>query len=116
MQTGTPKMLSCCKHGGSRVKLSLWPFCGRIGPYHSMSKLKILPVETLIQCEAGRAKTMQRQSPYSPRTPKWPPSDKGEFQDLLTQSGQVLKAKTLNRCLILPVGLGGPTLMKKTMK
>ena len=32
MQTGTPKML-CCKHGGSRVKLSLWPFCGRIpGP------------------------------------------------------------------------------------
>ena len=23
----------CCKHGGSRVKLSLWPFCGRIpGP------------------------------------------------------------------------------------
>ena len=51
----------------------------RIGPYHSMSKLKILPVETLIQCEAGRAKTMQRQSPYSPRTPKWPPSDKGEF-------------------------------------
>ena len=33
MQTaGTPKMLSC-KHGGSRVKLSLWPFCGRIpGP------------------------------------------------------------------------------------
>ena len=32
MQIGTPKML-CCKHGGSRVKLSLWPFCGRIpGP------------------------------------------------------------------------------------
>ena len=29
MQTGTPKML-CCKHGGSRVKKSLWPFCGRI--------------------------------------------------------------------------------------
>ena len=28
----TPKMLRC-KHGGSRVKLSLWPFCGRIpGP------------------------------------------------------------------------------------
>ena len=50
-----------------------------IGPYHSMSKQKILPVEPLIQCEAGRAKTMQRQSLYSPRTPKWPPSDKGEF-------------------------------------
>ena len=32
VQTGTPKML-CCKHGGSRVKLSLWPFCARIpGP------------------------------------------------------------------------------------
>ena len=44
-----------------------------------MSKPKILPVEPLIQCEAGRAKTMQRQSLYSPRTPKWPPSDKGEF-------------------------------------
>ena len=30
--TGTPKML-CCKHGNSRVKVSLWPFCGRIpGP------------------------------------------------------------------------------------
>ena len=28
MQTGWPKML-CCKHGDSRVKLSLWPFCGR---------------------------------------------------------------------------------------
>ena len=39
-----------------------------------------------------------------------------EFQDLLTQSGQVLKAKTFNRCGILLVGLGGPTLMKKTMK
>ena len=36
-----------------------------------MSKQKILPVEPLIQCEAGRAKTMQRQSLYSPRTPKW---------------------------------------------
>ena len=35
-----------------------------------------------------------------------------EFQDLLTQSGQVLKAKTFNRCVILLVGLGGPTLMK----
>ena len=28
-----------------------------IDPYHSMSKQKILPVEPLIQCEAGRAKT-----------------------------------------------------------
>ena len=36
MQTGTPKMLSY-KHGGSRVKLSLWPFCGRIpGPTDSI--------------------------------------------------------------------------------
>ena len=52
---------------------------GLIDPYHSMSKQKILPVEPLIQCEAGRAKTMQRQSLYSPRTPKWPPSDKGEL-------------------------------------
>ena len=50
-----------------------------IGPYLSMSKQNILPVEPLIQCEAGRAKTMQRQSLYSPRTPKWPPSDKGEL-------------------------------------
>ena len=48
-----------------------------------MSKPKILPVEPLIQCEAGRAKTMQRQSLYSPRTPKWPPSDKGEFRLIL---------------------------------
>ena len=39
-----------------------------------------------------------------------------EFQDLLTQSGQVLKAKTFDGCGILLVGLGGPTLMKKTMK
>ena len=53
--------------------------CSGIGPYHSMSKQKILPIEPLIQCEAGRAKTMQRQSLYSPRTPKWPPSDKGEL-------------------------------------
>ena len=53
-------------------------FCS-IDPYHSMSKQKILPIEPLIQCEAGRAKTMQRQSLYSPQTPKWPPSDKGEF-------------------------------------
>ena len=54
----------------------------RIDPYHSMSKQKIFPVEPLIQCEAGRAKTMQRQSLYSPRTPKWPPSDKGELHKL----------------------------------
>ena len=46
-----------------------------IDPYHSLSKQKILPVEPLIQCEAGRAK----QSLYSPRTPKWPPRDKGEL-------------------------------------
>ena len=32
MRIRTPKRL-CYKHGGSRVKLSLWPFCGRIpGP------------------------------------------------------------------------------------
>ena len=32
VKTGTPKML-CCKAGSSRVKLSLWPFCGQIpGP------------------------------------------------------------------------------------
>ena len=54
---------------------------GAIDPYHSMSKQKILPVEPLIQCEAGRAKTMQRQSLYSPRTPKWPLSDKGELEE-----------------------------------
>ena len=39
-----------------------------------------------------------------------------ESQDLLTQYGQVLKAKTFNGCVILLVGLDGPTLMKKTMK
>ena len=39
-----------------------------------------------------------------------------EFQHLLTQSGQVFKAKTFNRFVILLVGLGGTTLMKKTMK
>ena len=64
-------MVSCrlgrAKYGGSRVKLSLWPFCGRIPG----------PTDTI-----------------------W----------------QVLKAKTFNRCVILLVGLGGPTLMKKTMK
>ena len=39
-----------------------------------------------------------------------------EFQDLPIQFGQVLKAKNFNRCAILLVGRGGPTLMKKTMK
>ena len=39
-----------------------------------------------------------------------------EFQDLPIQFGQVLKAKNFNRCGILLVGLGGPTLMNKTMK
>ena len=48
-----------------------------------MSKQKVLPVEPLIQCEAGRAKTMQRQSLYSPRTPKWPPRDKGEWSQVI---------------------------------
>ena len=52
----------CCKHGGWRVKLSLWPFCGRIPA----------PIHTI---------------------------------------GQVLKAKIFNRCGILPVGLGDPTLI-----
>ena len=39
-----------------------------------------------------------------------------EFQDLPVQFGQVLKAKIFNRCGILLVGLGGPTLMKKRYK
>ena len=39
-----------------------------------------------------------------------------EFQDLPIQFGHVLKAKNFNRCGILLVGLGGPTLLKKTMK
>ena len=39
-----------------------------------------------------------------------------EFQDLLIQIGQVLKAKMFNRCCILLVGLGGPTLRKKSVK
>ena len=56
-----------------------------IDPYHSMSKQKILPVKPLIQCEAGRAKTMQRQSLYSPKTPKWPPSDKGKLRSQKAQ-------------------------------
>ena len=66
MQTGTPKML-CCKHGGSRMKLSLWL---------SVDDLQHLPI----------------------------------------QFGQVLKAKNFNRCGVLPVGLGDPTLKKKSMK
>ena len=61
---------------------SKWNTSAAIDPYHSMSKQKILPVEPLIQCEAGRAKTMQRQNLYSPRTPKWPPHDKGEFHGI----------------------------------
>ena len=35
-----------------------------------------------------------------------------EFQDLLIQFGQVLKAKNFNGCCILLVGLDGPTLIK----
>ena len=62
-----------------------------IDPYHSMSKQKILPVEPLIQCEAGRAKTMQRQSLYSPRTPKWPPSDKGELASQIQDGSEQIR-------------------------
>ena len=68
VQTGTRKML-CCKHGGSRVKLSLWPF---------------------LIC------TISRTYRYN--------------------LGHVLKAKNFNRCCTLLVGLGGPTLVKKSMK
>ena len=39
-----------------------------------------------------------------------------EFQDLPIQFGQVLKAKILSRCCILLVGLGDPTLIKKSMQ
>ena len=60
-----------------------------------MSKQKILPVEPLIQCEAGRAKTMQRQSLYSPRTPKWPPSDKGEYPLLKPNCRASLRTDTV---------------------
>ena len=35
-----------------------------------------------------------------------------EFQDLPIQFGQCLEAKNFNRCGILLVGLGGPTLLK----
>ena len=35
-----------------------------------------------------------------------------EYQDIPIQFGHVLKAKNFNRCGILLVGLGGPTLMK----
>ena len=53
--------LLCCKHDGSRIKLSLWPFCGLILA-HTVT------------------------------------------------FGQVLKAKSFNRCFISLIGLGGPTL------
>ena len=48
VQAGKPKMLFC-KHGGSRVKLSLWPFCARIpGPteniWASFESLKLQSV------------------------------------------------------------------------
>ena len=39
-----------------------------------------------------------------------------EFQDLPIQFGQVFKAKNFNRGCILLVGLGGPTLIKESMK
>ena len=39
-----------------------------------------------------------------------------EFQHLPMQFGQVLKAKKFSRCCILLVGLGDPTLTKKSMK
>ena len=39
-----------------------------------------------------------------------------EFQDLPIQFRQTLKVKNFNRCGILLIGLGGPTLMKKPMK
>ena len=72
------KWIICLVRLSVRNDVTFLPLINPIDPYHSMSKQKILPVEPLIQCEAGRAKTMQRQSLYSPRTPKWPPSDKGE--------------------------------------
>ena len=39
-----------------------------------------------------------------------------EFQNVPIQFRQVLKANNFNRYGILQVGLGGPTLVKKTMK
>ena len=39
-----------------------------------------------------------------------------EFQDLPIQFEQVLKAKNFNRCCSLPVGLGGSTHIRKSMK
>ena len=39
-----------------------------------------------------------------------------EFQNLPIQFGQVLKAKNFSRYCILLVGLGDPTLIKKSMK
>ena len=60
--------------------LKIWPISLTVDPYQSMSKQKILHVYALIQCEAWRTKTMQRQGLYSPRTPKWALSDKVELQ------------------------------------
>ena len=37
-----------------------------------------------------------------------------EFRDLPIQFGSVFKAKSFNRCSILMVGLGGPTVIKMT--
>ena len=39
-----------------------------------------------------------------------------DLQHLPIQFGQVLKAKNFNRCGVLPVGVGGPTLRKKISK
>ena len=39
-----------------------------------------------------------------------------EFQDLPIQFGQVLKAKNVNACDSLLVGLGGPTRSKQILK
>ena len=54
MQTGTPKML-CCKHGGSRVNLSLWPFCGRSpGPTDTIwASFESYKLQSML-CFAGR--------------------------------------------------------------
>ena len=38
-----------------------------------------------------------------------------EFQDLSIQFGQVLKAKTFNRCRMSLVGLSGTTVIKKKL-
>ena len=39
-----------------------------------------------------------------------------KFQDLPITFGQVWKAKNFNQCCIFPVGLGGQTLIKDSMK